>query len=217
MKLIGIKRALYLFILLATNAALAAVFFLFLEPLQTDSEAELARVKGQISALHGNISNIKQELKLYQENKPRYDALDGRGFFLPQDNFMIERKLDELRNSAGVQGFAFEISDLSEIENADAKTAGQRLVMRRITLRQVKSLVDMNFYNFIYQMQTKFPIQVRLNNFRVAQTPAVDPPLLARVAKGENVGFIDGDVAFDWFTLVPLEDGNAGASAGGAR
>lgn len=206
MKLIGLKRALYLFILLGVNAVLAAAFFLLLEPMRTDSETELDSVKGQISELNGKISNIKQEMKLYQENKPKYDALAAKGFSLPQDNFMIEKTLDDLRARSGLMGFSFEISDLKDVDNGDAKTAKVRLVTRRISLRQVKSLIDINFYDFINQMYTAFPVQVRLNNFTLRQTPTVDPTALKAVTAGKSVGFIDGDMAFDWFTVIPQGD-----------
>lgn len=215
MKLIGVKRAVLLFFMLGANALLLAVFFLVAEPMRTGAESNLRSVKAQVESLRKKTSDIKKELALYKEKKPVYDSLESRGFYLPQDSFMIERKLNELREMAGLAGFAFEVGEQKDIDNKEAKAAKVKLVSRQITVKQVSALVDLHFYDFIARMHAQFPEHVRMERFRIARKDDVNQASLQRVSRGEKVSFIDGEVVFDWYTIAPQGAEPAAGGRGG--
>lgn len=80
MKLIGIKRALLLGILLAINLALAGTFFFVIEPMRERARIQLLGIEGQIAGLQSKIQNVKRELADFERNLPRYEELKSVGF-----------------------------------------------------------------------------------------------------------------------------------------
>lgn len=204
MKLIGIKRLILLGILAGINAAIAAAYFLWIGPMLTDSQNALAAVSGEISKRQGQIQNTKAELADYKENLPKYEALKGRGFMSGQDRFQISRDLDAVRTNAQLGGFSFNISDLRSIENADATAAQLKVLNSRITLDQVGSTLDVNFYDFNDRMNAQFPAHVRLQKMEIKRSLPLNNATMRRIAQLENVPLLTASTIYDWMTVVPL-------------
>lgn len=204
MKLVGIKRALLLLALAGVNAVLAAAFFLVVEPMRGEADTKLRSVRNEISGLQAKIQNIKQDLIVFNETLPRYEALKNNGFYLPQDRFMIERHLNELREKSGLTGFSFNIAALQNVENNEATAANLKLIMSRIQVDNVTGNVDMDLYDFISRMNKDFPAHVRMQSFEVRRGVALNSSALQRLAKGEDVNLINGKAVFDWLTVVPI-------------
>lgn len=205
MKLIGIKRLILLAILAGVNAAIAAAYFLWIGPMLTDAQNSLSAVSGEISQLQGKIQNTKSELADYKENLPKYEALKARGFMSGQDRFQISRDLDAVRQSAELGGFSFNISDLRTISSDDATAAQLKVLNSRITLDQVGSMLDKNFYDFAERMGTNFPAHVRLQRMEIKRSLPLNTPTMRRIQQLENVPLLTASTIFDWMTVVPAE------------
>lgn len=215
MKLIGVKRALLLAILLAINLAIAAVFFLQIGPMRDDAQHNLDLVNGQISEQSQKIANIKADLATFNKTLPDYQALQKKGFTLDQDRFRMSRDLDDVRQNAQLAGFSFTINDVKKIDNPDAQAANMQLIDSRIKIENVVSLLDLNFYDFVDAMQTDFPAHVRVQSFQIQRKDPLNGDTLLHIARKEPVNLISATAEFDWLTVVPKEDQKGPAPGGG--
>lgn len=215
MKLIGIKRALILAILLAINLAIAGLYFLVIEPMRSRASVQLAGIEGEIAGLQGKIQGVKRELDDFKVNLPKYEELKSVGFFNAQDRFDLMRQLDRVKDNAALPGFPFDVTEIKEISNSDAAASQSRLVYSRISVKDVPTLVDNDFYNFIDVMQKTFPAHVRLNSFSIARVSQLDADLLQQIRKKEKNSAITASVSFDWLTIVPAATDKKPASGWG--
>lgn len=205
MKLIGIKRALILAILLAINLAIAGIYFFMIEPMRSRSMVSLQQVEGQIGGLQSKISNVKKELEDFKRDKPRYEELNAVGFFNTQDRFQMGRDLDKVQTASGLPGFAYSISEIKEIPNKDAASSKSRLISSRIEVTNALALVDEDFFRFIDVMTKQFPAHVRLEAFSVMRNKELSADTLGRLRKGDLATVIDAKASFDWLTIVPAD------------
>ncbi|TAL35553.1 MAG: hypothetical protein EPN97_07210 [Alphaproteobacteria bacterium] len=215
MKLIGVKRTLILAILLAINLAVAAVFFLQVDPMREDSLRKLSTMNSQIAEQSQKIANIKADLETFKATLPKYELLEKKGFTLNQDRFRMSRDLDDVRMKSSLAGFSFTINDIRKIDNADALAAQMQLIDSRIKIENVVSLLDLNFYDFIDIMQWQFPAHVRVQSFDVMRKDPLNSVALGHIAKGEPVNLISATAFFDWLTIVPKLETKSGQSTPG--
>lgn len=219
MKLIGIKRALLLAVLLAINLAIAGLFFFVIEPMRANATSQLAAVEGQISGLQSKIQNVKRELEDFQRNLPKYEQLKQAGFFNNQDRFDLMRHLDDVRLKNDMRGFPFDVTEIKEIPNKDAAASKSRLIMSRINIKDVPVLVDNDFYQFVDVMEQVFPSHVRLQSFTISRVPRFDATFLADIRSKKKNGAVTATAEFDWLTIVPApaEEKKPGKGWGGKK
>lgn len=217
MKLIGIKRALLLAILLAINLAIAGLFFFVIEPMRAGATQQLAGIEGQIAGLQSKIQNVKRELEDFNRNLPKYEELKTVGFFNSQDRFDLMRHLDDVRLKNNLQGFPFDVTEIKEISNSDAAMSQSRLIRSRINIKEVPVLVDSDFFQFVDVMKEAFPAHVRLQSFKISRVNQFDAEFLKQIRKKEKNSGIAAQVEFDWLTIVPAADDKKPASGWGGR
>lgn len=215
-KLIGIKRALILAILLAANLAIAGIFFFGILPMRAKASAELTRVQNDISSLQGKINNVKKELADFKRNLPKYENLKSVGFFSAQDRFQLERDLNKVQEKSGLQGFSYTVSEVQTLENADAKKSKSRIIKSEIKIEKPFALVDRQFYDFVYAMMQDFPSHVRLQSFSLSRKGELDNETLAKIRSQEIRSMMDANAVFEWMTIVP-EEAPADSKSGWGR
>jgi hypothetical protein len=206
MKLIGVKRALILAILLAVNLAIAAVYFLQIEPMKADAQSKLNNVNSQITSQSQKIANIKADLQTFHDTLPKFQALADKGFMLQQDRFRMTRDLDAVRAKANLASFSFTINDIKRIPDNDAEGAQMQLIDSRINIDNVVSLLDINVYDFVGRMITDFPTHVRVQSFEISRKTPLDAVSLGHIRNGDAVNLISAKATFDWLTMVPKQD-----------
>lgn len=214
-KLIGIKRALILAILLAANLAIAGIFFFGIMPMRAKASAELTRVQNDISSLQGKINNVKKELADFKRNLPKYENLKSVGFFSAQDRFQLERDLNKVQEKSGLQGFSYTVSEVQTLENAEAKKSKSRIIKSEITIERPFALIDRQFYDFLHVMMQDFPAHVRLQSFSLARKGELDNDTLAKIRSQEVRSMMDANAVFEWMTIVPEEEPDSGKSGWG--
>lgn len=213
-KLLGRQRAILLGILLGINVLVVLLWFFALDPMREEAQTQLNAEEAKVRDLRNKIANTKQEVAYVKENLPAYQGLQDRGFFLDQDRFMIGRLLEDMRKKTELESFSFNIDDLTEIPNADAETAKQRLVKSHITIQKVASVFDSNIYAFLQDIAAVFPETTRIQKFDMKRVKEVNETSLNEIVEGKPVTFIDAGIEFDWITMVPKREGMT-AGAGG--
>lgn len=212
-KLLGLKRAMLLGILLAINILLGVAFATWAMPAKAEAEADLNRVKGEISGLQGKINTIKEDLRVLQADLPRYEALLARGFVQPQDRFVIGRSLEEVKNRTSLMGFSFSVGDIVTVPSNDAKLAGKRLISSRISISKVASLLDAHFFDFIQLLETDYPPHARINKFDIKKQTTVNAQMLQGLGQAPK-SLIDANLEVDWLTLDEIPQTPAGTMPG---
>lgn len=215
MKLIGVKRTLMLAILLAVNLAIAAVFFLQINPMRDDANAKLNEVNGEIASQSQKIASIKSDMDTFNKTLPDFKALEAKGFTLNQDRFRMSRDLDDVRKKASLAGFSFTINDVRKIDNPDALAAHMQLIDSRIRIENVVSLLDLNIYDFVDKMTTDFPAHLRVQSFEITRKDPLNDVALGHIAKKEPVNLISATAEFDWLTMIPKQEQTGQTQAGG--
>lgn len=209
MQLIGIKRVVILGILLGINIAIAAVFFLWLEPMRSSADTQLSSIRAQISAVQKKINDVKRELADFEKNLPRYEAFNETGFFNKQDRFETERALEVVKNAAGVGGFAFAMTETQDVANKDVAAARARLIHTGIDLSRIQALSDAEFFRLIDVMHAHFPAHIRLKSFAITRpaTARIDDAVLQKIRARQPVDLFTATASFDWVTIAPMAEG----------
>jgi hypothetical protein len=215
MKLIGLRRALILASLLCVNLIIAAIYFLQIDPMRADAEQKLAGLQSAIADENQKISTIKSDLQTFKNTLPQYQELEKKGFLSYPDRFKMSRNLDEVRKAAELQGFSFTIADQRKVNNADADAAQMQVLANRITVSEVVSLVDSNFYDFVDRMDDLFPIHTRVQSFEISRKDPLNQAALDHIVHNEPVDLISAKASFDWVTIVSKQAQSAPATPGG--
>jgi hypothetical protein len=215
-KLIGLKRMIFLAVMLTLNISAVAAYFFAIGPMLDDVTTQKASIDGQISELHGKIDNVKQDRAFVNDNLPKYNDLKDKGFFLPQDRFMIGRTMEDLRVKAGISNFAFSVADVEEIPNKDAADVNYKLINSRINVDKIVSPLDANIFVLAQEMAHVFPDYARIQSMNIRRSREVNEEALKDIAAGKQVNFVDATLEFEWITMVPKPDAAApgGAQAG---
>ena len=202
-QLIGVKRAMLLGILLAVNLSIAAVYFLWLTPLRSGAETQVATLGGQISRLQGNIQNVKKELAEFKVNLPKYEALKNSGFFSTQDRFQLERDLTRIKDASGTGGFGYSVGAVRDINSVEANNAKLRLLASRIDIGNTEVRTDVDFFSLLDVMQQQFPAHVRLQSFVLKRGVPLTDEALERLRQGDALKLVNATAVFDWMTVAP--------------
>lgn len=202
MKLIGIARVILLSILITLNAVIAAGYFMWIVPERDQAQNKLKAMKSDISSLQSKIQNTKVELAEYQKNLPAYQSLERRGFIAQPDRFQIPRDLDRVRLDAELGSFSFNVN-VKDVQNAEAEAARLKVFASRISVDNVTSLLDTNFYDFLDLMATEFPEHVRLHELTINRKDALDVTTLQKIAAKQPVSLLVAKAEFDWITALP--------------
>lgn len=213
-KLLGIKRTVFLAILLAGNIFVAGAVLTWIMPMREDAETKLSNLKNQIFSVQNQLDNIKREMKELQETMPQYEALDARGFFQVQDRFLIEKMLEDIKGRSGVRGFSFSIDEVQTVDNKDAKTAKRNLVNSRIKIDRIEALLDTEIFNLIQIMESSYPAHLRVQSFSLRKTAEVTEPNLRLLTLGTSKGFVGGEFVVDWLTMVAPPEQPSGLKPG---
>ena len=216
-KLIGIKRALILAVLLAANVAIAGIFFLAILPMNGKANSDLAKVEGEIKTLQKKINDVKGEIADFNRNLPRYEQLKAAGFFSAQDRFQMERDLNAIQEKSRVDGFGYTVSEVQTLENAEAKKSKSRVIKSQINISNPYAITDVEFYRLLNTMMRDFPAHVRLQSFSVARKEELDNETLAKIRTQELRSLLSASAVFEWMTIVPDDTVDEKKSGWGGR
>ena len=204
-KLLGFRRTLTLAILLGINAILLAAYFLWAQPQATDLEGQIAGLRAQLSSLQTNIQNTKSDMKMLQENLPLFDELKRRGFMQEQDRFVLSRAMEDIKTKAAIRGFSFSVGDIDVIDNQDAMAANKRLLHSRVSISNISSLLDVNFFDLMALIESDYPVQARINSFDISRSTELKSSDLEKLKSGP-VSMVTANLTFDWFSLGSIPD-----------
>lgn len=206
MKLIGFKRALVFFSLLAVNLAVGGAYIFWLEPLATQTERERRVLDGEIAELGTKIDNVKREVEAFNNNLPAFKELQSRGFMLPQDRLQLGRDFTEIKEKSAISGFTYTVDDIAIITHPSAEEGGLKVINSDIKMAGISPRLDADFYAFMDLIQSRFPAHIRIQSVTIRKSVDVNGDILARIERKEDAGLMSIEAELDWMTIVPKED-----------
>ncbi len=195
-------------LLAVLNAALAAVWLLYLEPEASDLKAELTTFERQTRQLRIVLSEKKDQLDSMEKMGDQYKALVGHGFLEPQDRLAASKLLDQLRAAYGLRAIQYQISPERVIDAPALRQKGFTIVSSTMTVT-MSGLLDTDLIEFCRAVMDEFPGQVRLKLLSLTRQARPDDETLATLRDGQRVDFVVGEAVFEWRTLNPLDSKTA--------
>lgn len=201
-QVLGIKRILFIIILVAANVALVASTYLYAIPESDDLERDLRSTRSQISGKRAEIDRLRSEFDLIQEQKERFEDLQSAGFMSDQNRLVARRRIMSVQKYTKILRAGYDISS-ADISNHKATDEVGYIVLETPIKIDVDAMDDVDFYSFIYWMENTFPGHMALTNFRLERDLDVNEATLRRIGSGEATVLVSGVLNFVWRTMVP--------------
>lgn len=202
LQILGIKRVLFLILLVAANAGFAASVYLYVLPQNEKIAGDLRSVKGQISIKRAEVDRLQNEFIQIQQQKSRYEALQAAGFMSDQNRLVARRRIMNIQQYTRVSRAAYDISSASVIKDDALGKAGYVILSSPVKI-DLESLDDLDLYNFIYWMNNAFPGHTAIKSVKLERTQDINETTLRAVGTGASTALVKGTASFVWRTVVP--------------
>jgi len=202
-KVIGLRRVIVLGCLVALNAVLVSCYLFILQPMLSQTQADLDSTQQQINQTRTKISNIKSDLIEYQKNLPRYEQLQQSGFFSNQDRLELKSEFEKVQSLSGLKRFSFLVDDRRDLYTLNAGDTKLRMLASRIQIDNVVGFFDTDFYKLVGLMRNAFPAHIHFTSFSLQRSGALNAETLNKIGKGTDVSLINAEATFEWLTVIP--------------
>ena len=101
-QILGLRRVVLLSSLMVANIALAGIVYSVLIPKKDKLTAELNETTGMIESRRSEISTMKNEYQLIQQQKALFSNLDKAKFFTTQDRVEARKMMAMIQSTARV-------------------------------------------------------------------------------------------------------------------
>ncbi|MCB9991578.1 MAG: hypothetical protein H6867_09445 [Rhodospirillales bacterium] len=204
-QVIGVKKILVLLLLVAANAALAAVTYLYVQPEAQKLERQLRSTKTQISQKQADTERLRNEFDEIQARKQDFETLTSAGFVSDQNRLVARRRITDIQKYSKVLRASYDIGAANIVKNKMV-TDIEHVILQSPVKVSVEALDDIDFYSFIYWMESAFPGHVAVTNMTVQRTSDVSEVSLRQIGSGLPMTLVKGNVEFVWRTLAPESD-----------
>jgi len=199
---LGKKRVFLLVILLAINAFIGAVVFLYLLPEKQKTRQQLRAVSGQVSTVQNDLNNLRVDLEDLQKQQSTFETLSQRGFFDLQGRKQAVSVLEGLDEKSGVISSKVSISAGEVDRNPEAVKAGYVVLSSPVSIT-IEAVDDVDIFNYIHLINNVFPGHVSIDEFVIKRELDVSGTILRAIAAGERPKMVDGRVEMTWRTMIP--------------
>jgi len=204
-KVLGFRRIVILLALIAINAILGAVAYMHFIPQKDIKERELRGVRGQVSTLRTDISNLEIEFEQLDEQREEFEMLKKDGFFDGQSRRKAELIFQKIQKSSGVVSAVASVSAGAFEENEEAKKANHKILNSPIVVR-IEAVNDLDIYRYIYLVNEFFPGHVGIDTIKIRREADVSGTVLRGIASGKNPPLVTADLRLAWRTMIPDTD-----------
>lgn len=201
---IGKLRLIIIILFALVNMALVGLLFGYISPSIERYDRKVNDTRGKSLRLVAQASNIEEEYKKFIEYQKQYEKLKATGFFIDQDRFIAKKVLDHFQGLAGLVSISYSISAAERIDDSSASKISKKLMKSQIKVSLV-SYTDKEIYRFIELIQGAFPSGIQITSLELEPNEEVTPQNLKIIGSGKPVGFVKGELVFDWLTLLDDE------------
>ncbi len=212
-QVIGVKRILMLIILIAANAALAAVTYLYVMPEKQGVEQQLNMTRAQISQKRGESERLRTEFQQIQEQKANFENMRAAGIISNQNRLAARRRIMDIQEYSRVLKASYDIGS-AEVEQTKAATDIRHVILNSPVGVDIEAIDDRDIFSFIYWMENAFPGHVAVTSLKIERVLDVNDATLRAIGSGTPVVLVRGAIDFVWRTMAPEEEVRAAQEFG---
>lgn len=201
-QILGVRRILFLILLVSANAALAATTYLYVMPEKDQVVRQLNMTRSQISEKRTEADRLRTEFAQIQQQKARFEAMQAAGLTSDQNRLVARRRIMDIQNYSRVLKASYNINSASVEQSEAARQIGHVILNSPIRV-EIDAMDDKDFYSFIHLMENAFPGHTAIKNIKIERVLDVNEATLRAVGSGMPVVLIKGNVDFIWRTMVP--------------
>lgn len=212
-QVIGFKRALALFVLIAVNAVLAASVYMYFIPQNEKLDRDLRMTKAQISEKRSEADRLRVEYQQIQDRKAQFETLTQSGFFSSQSRVVARKRIESIQKATNILTARYNIKSAEVEKNPEVENAGHVILDSAIDV-SLDAMDDVDFFNFIYWIENAFPGHVSMKEVSLRRVLDINEATLRQIGIGTPTVLISGRIGFDWRTMVPKDQVEAIIPAG---
>jgi multidrug resistance efflux pump len=203
--ILGARRILTIAILVALNAAVVAMLYLYLTPEKMQKDRELRTARGQISTVTSDIGRMQVEFDQLTVQQERFDKLRAHGFFGSQGRREAERVFEKIQKEAGVISAVANIQAGTIEDNEEAQKAEHKILVSPVNIT-IEAVDDIDVYRYLYLLEQFFPGHVSIENMTMERKAEITGTVLRAIATGSNPQLVTADIHLTWRTMIPQKD-----------
>ncbi|MBI1328142.1 MAG: hypothetical protein GC136_10955, partial [Alphaproteobacteria bacterium] len=204
-ELLGPARFYALLVLGLITGALGFLYYSIVAPMETQSRAALNQTISATQQKNDEIANIRDELENIKKRKVDFDVLKARGFFDLQNRIYVQQYLDSFKAQTSLIRQKFEVSPAAVLSTPEGDKIEHVLLNSPIKV-SIDAIDDVDIYNFIELVRTKFPGDPAIFSVTLRQTQKPTLQLLNTIAMGTQTPLVQAEMVFNWRSLATKQD-----------
>jgi len=199
---IGIRRIFLLGFLLVLNISIGALVYLYLVPMQEDTDKTARLLNTDVQNLEYDIDQIKIEFEQLDEQQNRFDLLKETGFFDVQDRSTAKEIFNEIQNQSKVISAVVSVKSGTVEENQEAQKANHKILYSPVEI-EIEAFDDSDVYRYIDLAQENLPGHLSVDQIEISRTRDVSPAVLRAIASGASPVLVESTIKLSWRTIIP--------------
>ncbi len=203
-KLIGTKRLMILVVLLGLSGLLAAGSYLYLIPENAKLDAELNKLKADISFKRSEADRFRQQMTEIMNEKNTFESMQKIGFMGEQSRKEAGIRLEAIQSYSRVLSAKWNIAPgaVDVAAESEAAKEANRVVFKSEIVVNLEALDDADIYNFVYLMENAFIGHVSVTALELERILDLNEVTLRQIGSGIPAVLVKAKVVFDWKTLM---------------
>ena len=204
-RVLGTKRIIVLFSLIAVNCALAAFVFMYAQPELKASERTLRSLKSKESQTRSDITNLQMEFDQLEDQQAEFDTLKNDGFFSNQSRRDAQAVFLKAEKESGVLEATVSVKPGEIVEDEEAKKAEYVLLESEVNVA-LKGIDDRDVYVYLDKLQDNFPGHLSVEKVTMRRLANVSETILRAIAGGQKPPLVEARISLLWRTMVERSD-----------
>lgn len=203
-KILGLKRVIVLVVLIAVNGVLGGLAYLVLQPNIDGMNKKHQVLKGEISKLQNDITQLQTEFVQIGESKERYKVLQDEGFFNDQNRRNAELKLEEIQARSRLISAVVSIGSGKLEVTPETKAVNYGLLNSLISVK-VEAVNDLDVFHYIDLIENSLPGYVSLSELSLDRKADLTSASLRALSSDKQPFLVEANLKFSWRTMIPVE------------
>lgn len=173
----------------------------FLTPAREAVDGELSTAKATLESKRTDISKLKNEYVLLQNQVSQFKDIESIGFFNDQNRVLAQETFEKFRETSGVLKANYTVSAGEEIKNERAASIGHTVLKSPVNI-EIESIDDTDLFNFIKLVLEQFPGRSNIESLTVQKADDLTQTTIRDIGSGKPVALIKGSIKYDWLSMM---------------
>lgn len=199
---IGLKRVLILFILVAVNGFFAALLYGYLVPENQSLSKKVRTVQAQVGTVRSDIERMQVEFEMLGKQQGRFDLLKKDGFLDPQDRANARATFSLIQKQSKVISAVANVEPGEIIDNEEAQKSNHKILVSPIEVK-VSAFDDSDIFRYLFLLDEIYPGHISIDRLEIKRVRDVTPVVLRAITTGANPELVSADIKLLWRTMIP--------------